>query len=1118
MKCLKCRFENPEDSVFCLECGTAMEIACPACGKSLPAGAKFCNKCGRDLRGQRQPLPRDLSFEEKIAKIQRYLPEGLTEKILSQRDRIEGERKQVTVMFCDMEGFSLLTERLGPEEAYTVMDDVYEILIHKVHDYEGTVNEMTGDGIVALFGAPIALEDAPQRAIRSAMAIHREMVRFSERLRKEKPGIQPVKMRIGIHTGPVVVGTLGNDLRVDFKAVGDTVNLASRMEELAAPGSTCVTEASFKLTEGLFRFEALGRKQIKGREEPVTVYQVLGPSTRRTRFDVSAERGLTPFVGRERELELLLDGFERAKTGRGQAFSIVAEAGLGKSRLLYEFRKAVTNEDMTFLEGRSLSYSRGIAYHPVIDMLKSNFDIRDQDGVLEIGNKVKAGLETIGADPASTLPYLLDLLSIEENGIERMPLSPETRKARIIEALKAIVLKGSEVRPLIMAFEDLHWVDRSSEDVFKSLLDSIPGARVLLMFTYRPEFVHTWGAKSFHSHVTLNRLSNRETLFMVTHLLDTGDIDPDLEHLILEKTEGVPFFIEEFLKSLKELKIIERKDTKYCLAKDMQEVSIPSTVQDVIMARVDSLPEGTKDLLQLGSVIDREFSYELIKRVAGLPEQELLSRLSGLRDSELLYERGVYPQSTYVFKHALTQEVAYNSLLAKKRNVIHEEIGEAVEELYSERLEEYYELLAYHYVRSHNRDKALEYLDLANQKANKANAIEEAKTYFDVCMGLADSVPDTKEIREKRISLLVNQANVFTFLIQTPEYYELLTRYESLAVSTDNAGLLGAFYVCRGQCEYIFGRFDKAIETTTKAVELCETAGDDKGAAHAYALLAHCYLQKGDLEKTLALKEEALRKMGDPFDPAVYVRALNAASAAWGWRGRFDEAIDFGQKGLEVAQRSSDNRSICQAAYFLTAAYLFKGDLDSAVEYGELAVEKAPTSAFKVFPKITLAWARCRAGEVATAIASLDSAIHDLPAERFIFGELYGGMPLCEGYWLAGEYAKARGTLEEYVELTNRCGTRLYLGYAHRLLGEVSLKADPSQAIPHFDKAISIFKETKAENHLALAYSGLGRYYKQQGNVEDARKYLTEALEIFERLGTLLEPDQVRKDLAELPQ
>ena len=379
MKCSQCAFDNKSGKKFCVECGTKLALKCPECDSEIEETEKFCGECGHNLTTPHEPTVKELSFDEKIDKIQRYLPKGLTDKILSQKSKIEGERKQVTVMFCDLKGFTSLSEELGPEEAYDIVDQIYELLIHKVHNYEGTVNEMTGDGIVALFGAPIALEDAPQRALRSAMAIHREMSRFSDRLKQEKESLPTLKMRVGIHTGPVVVGTVGNNLRVEFKAVGDTVNLASRMEGMAEPGATYVTEDTFKLTEGFFRFEALGEKEVKGKKEPVKVYRVIASYTRRTRFDVSAERGLTPLVGRERELELLLDGFERAKAGRGQAFSIMAEAGVGKSRLLYELRKAVSNEDVTFLEAKCLSYSRGVAYHLIIDGLKANFNIGEVD-------------------------------------------------------------------------------------------------------------------------------------------------------------------------------------------------------------------------------------------------------------------------------------------------------------------------------------------------------------------------------------------------------------------------------------------------------------------------------------------------------------------------------------------------------------------------------------------------------------------------------------------------------------------------------------------------------------------------------------------------------------------
>jgi class 3 adenylate cyclase len=581
MQCPKCQFENLDDSVFCGDCGAPLLVSCPSCGSAPPPGYKFCNKCGHDLRKPSEELTKDLSFNQKIEKIQKYLPEGLTQKILSQRDRIEGERKHVTVMFCDMQGSTALSERLGPEEAYTIMDEIYEILIHKVHDYEGTVNEMTGDGVMALFGAPIAIEDAPQRAIRSSLAVHREMAKFSDRLKQEKEISSPLKMRIGIHTGPVVVGTVGNDLWVEFKAVGDTVNLASRIENLAEPGTTYVTEATYKLTEGLFLFEALGEKDIKGKQEAVNTYQVIGPSTKRTRFDVSADRGLTPFIGRRRELELLLDSLERVKSGRGQAVSLVAEAGLGKSRLLYEFRKTVSSEDVLFLEGRCLSYSRGVAFYSIIDILKANFDIRQEDRDPEIKEKIKKGINIVKADVNSTLPYLLELFSVKKSGIDKFSLSPEGKKDQIIEAVKRITLKGSEIRPLVLSYEDLHWIDKSSEDLLKQILESIPGARILMIFTYRPEFVHTWGSKSYHSQVTLNRLSNRESLAMITNLLGTEEIAGQLEDMMLEKTEGIPFFIEEFIKSLKDLNIIETKKGKYYLAKDIQEVSLPSTIQEV---------------------------------------------------------------------------------------------------------------------------------------------------------------------------------------------------------------------------------------------------------------------------------------------------------------------------------------------------------------------------------------------------------------------------------------------------------------------------------------------------------------------------------------------------------
>lgn len=419
--------------------------------------------------------------------------------------------------------------------------------------------------------------------------------------------------------------------------------------------------------------------------------------------------------------------------------------------VLYEFRKAVGNEDATFLEGKCLSFGRGIAYHPIIDILKANFDIQEGDEDFAIQEKVKKGLGVLRIEETSALPYFLELLSVKDSGIGQILMSSEGKKDRTIEYLKQIILKGSEIRPLIMAIEDLHWIDKSSEDALRYFLESIPGARVLLIFTYRPEFVHTWGGRSYHNQINLNRLSNRESLFMVAHLLGTHEVDRDLEKLILEKTEGVPFFIEELLKSLKDLKIIERKDSKYQLAKDVKAVAIPSTIQDVIMARVDSLPEAAKTVLQTGSVIEREFSYDLIKGATGLSEQQLLTHLSSLKDSELLYERGIYPQTSYIFRHALTREVVYDSILSKKKKELHEEIGNGVEDLYKDNLAEYYGVLAEHFFMSENYAKAAEYSRLAGRKAEKSVAFSDAIAHAQKRIVCLEKLPRTDEGQKKII-------------------------------------------------------------------------------------------------------------------------------------------------------------------------------------------------------------------------------------------------------------------------------------------------------------------------------------------------------------------------------
>jgi class 3 adenylate cyclase/tetratricopeptide (TPR) repeat protein len=1041
---------------------------------------------------------------ESAGLIEHHLPSELKERGLSQKQGIEGEKRQVTVLFCDMVGFTSLTERIGAEQAYAMMEQLYEILIQKVYDFDGTVNELTGDGVLALFGAPIALEDAPQRAVRSALAIHREIAKFNETTKVKLRQLPPLRMRIGIHTGPVVVGTLGNDLRIEFKAVGDTVNIASRVQELAEPGSILVTEETIRRVEGFFRFEALGDKQLKGRVEPIGVYRIVAPSSSRTRFDVSAEKGLTPFVGRDRELELLLDGYERARGGRGQAISIVAEAGLGKSRLLYEFRKLISAEDVMFLEGTCVSYCRGLTYYPLIDLLRSSFSLLEGDSKTEVEAKLGPALKRLGVVRSTSLPVLAALLSTS-GGSAESSMSPEARKAQLTRALGEVLLATSEQRPLVVAVEDLHWIDSASEELLSHLLSSISGSRVFMLFTYRPEYLHTWGARSYHSQLTLNRLSNREALTMARHQLG-GDLEERLQDLVLEKTEGVPFFVEEFLKSLRDLNLLDHTDAGYSLADPIEEISVPTTIQDVLRARVDLLPEAAKELLKTASIVGREMSHQLLQNLVDEPEQELLAGLSILRDAELLYERGLYPRCTYLFKHALTREVVHDSLLFQRRKELHRKAGEVIERVHANNLDEYCGVIADHFIAGQEFDKGAEYSRLAARKAHHSGALADAIAYAKRAVECIQHASENAEAQKREIDARTTLAGYLLNIGRPHEAKDAVASIMDRAIELDHRSSWPAIFGATGISElfredyaaamqhlekvladpdekaavwrwtiaYYLGifhfwrcEFDRADGFLKTTISMSQAAGHLEGVAIGRATTAIRYLGEGRIDRAMKEWEKARAASKESQDPTALALDQAVVGILRSAQGLHAEAQEHLLRGLKYTGEAAQSTWRSMVLTYLGDTLGELGDYGEAesryLQAAKILEEEGALCSWRAVHELKAARARAQDGDTDIDMEQL-RRWHERNQFRLLDGLI--ARNIAQILLLAAEprIPEARKWLERAIASDAANGARLDLAKDHACSAELHrLAGEPERMRENLTRARDLFQKCGAD-------------------------------------------------------
>ncbi len=932
MICPACRHDNPERAKFCLECGQRLAAACPQCGTELPPAAKFCLECGHRL-GAVEAAPASppavaLPGEDFHARLASYTPKHLAEKILTSRSAIEGERRQVTVLFTDVAGFTPLAEKLDPEDVHRIMNRCFEMITAEVHRFEGTINQYTGDGVMALFGAPIAHEDGPRRAAHAALGIQRALGDYGRELKAQ--GGPELKMRIGINAGPVVVGRIGDDLRMDYTAVGDTTNLAARMQQIAQPGSVVVTDATHKLISAFFETLDLGEVTVKG-HAPVRAWEVLRPRQRRSRFDASVERGLTPMVGRVHEVATLIERFGEVKAGRGQVVSISGDAGIGKSRLLLEFRRRLAEAGLavTWLEGQCISFGQSIPYLPLLDQLRENFGIEEFDGEPEIIAKIEHGMRRMGQlDPY--IPYVRYLLSVDPGDPVVAAMDAPARRKGVLEAMRALALRGASRRPIVFVFEDLHWIDASTEEYLNALMGSITGAPVMIVLTYRVGYTPPFGNRSFYTTLTLHTLSEAEALGMAELVLGTDQIPAELKAALLDKAEGVPLFVEEVAKTLLDLGVLRRENGGLRMVKGMGEVSVPETIHGIIMARLDRLGEDGKRTVQLASVIGRQFLQRLLERIAGL-SGKLEGLLQELKALEIIYEQGLLPEPAYIFKHAVIQDVAYGSLLKERRRELHRAVGGAIEELYPDRLADHYQELAHHFVNGEDWPKAFEYLVRTGDRAKDAFANQTALDSYAKALEVAPRV--SPPLAPRRImEIYQRRGQIWRLMSRPPDSLAELERMLAMAREANDRFAEAQALVELSLSHWLFFSAEHTPLTKScaeEALTIGREIGNEEVVAKSLSYLGLVFQVEGDLVRGDEMLEESLRiSEARGFKDAI-AQDLTWLGAHADWRGEFRKAIPLCRRAEETARENHDGLSELLGLAFRCLALVGLG------EYGQ---------------------------------------------------------------------------------------------------------------------------------------------------------------------------------------
>ncbi len=1114
MKCPKCQFENREGAKFCLECGMKLELNCPQCGKAFPISAKFCDECGQRLSQLGEPA--------------------------TLVQEAEGERKHVTVLFSDLSGYTAMSEKLDPEEVKEITSRIFGEISKVIDKYGGFVEKFVGDAVMALFGVPKAHEDEPVRAIRAAREIHELVEDMSSEL-EERVG-QPLSMHTGINTGLVVTGEV--DMKKGTHGIaGDTINLASRLCSLAKTGEILVGPDTYRQVEGHFIFEALEPTLVKGRREPIEVYRFLSPKERPiTIHRLSGIRA--ELVGRKAEAALLREAVDNLREGKVRIFSICGDAGTGKSRLVEEFKATLDLDDIEWLEGHAYAYSQNIPYFPLIDLLNRVFQIEEGDHPEKVREKVESGIEHLIGKKEDIVPYVGSLYSITYREVEDM--SPEFWKSRLQEAIQTILSALAQRTPTIFFLEDLHWADPSFLELLRNALIKIRQSAIFLC-VYRPTISlftsqQLSGLSKIYQEIRLQDLSLSEAQDMLESLLRTEAIPSELKQFIQGKAEGNPFYLEELVNSLIESETLIRDNGSWRITRHITESDISSTTYGLISGRLDRLEKETKRILQEASVIGRVFLYKILKRITKL-EDRIDRGLGTLERLDLIRTRSIEPDLEYMFKHPLTQEVVYNGLLKKDRQSIHEQIAIVIEQIFQDRLPEFYETLAFHFKLGQSVSKAVDYLTKSAEKCLRRYALEESHLYFKQAFDILSEQPnETKEKEELIINILIGWASVYHEIGDFSGLIDLFRAHEGLAEHLNDKEKQGMFNAWLGHALQNKLKLNEGHQYLLKALKLGEDIESLKVVGHSCAMLTFICSELGFLDEAVTFGKRSKEiSLLFPADRELVRHSFVGLGLAYYFRGESKMAYDVGKDLLDYGKSHYDLPCDLMGHQLIGISHLVAGDFPKAIESFRTAIELSEAPWFSQSLRILLGMSYVSCGQIEAA----ENTLEEVMRTDFNFGDeiigtaanaLLGIVSIAKG-----ELSQGVRIVEDQIRIFFENDSRYRYAMSKYMLGRVYLHIlqrsssvdlaaliknigfvvrnvpfASKKAEHHFSKAIEVAKEIGAKGVLGQAYFGLGLLHRTKKRTGKARECISEAVNIFEETGAEVFLKQAKEALMSL--